>query len=159
MKGDLVIAIGGHLPQITVPGFARVDAQLFARLAGQKIPGALDVGGSERLAVVPFDALAQRENQLGAFLVPRPAGRQIRDNRLQTGLRHVLLVHDQVVEDMHHRLLGGPRRFLEYRHARWAIEMRQPENPAAFLSLGRPGSRRCHQQSARSDYISNLSGH
>src|SRR5207237_4894949 len=74
MKGDLVIAIGGHFPQITVPGFARVDAQLFARLAGQKIPGALDVGGSERLAVVPFDALAQRENQLGAFLVPRPSG-------------------------------------------------------------------------------------
>ena len=159
MEGDLVVAVGRDFLQIIVPGFARIDAQLLARLAGQKIPGALDIRGGERLAVVPFDPLAQREGQFGAFLVPRPVGGQIRDNRLQAGLRHVLLIHDQVVEDVHHRLLGGARRLLQDRHARRAVEMRQPQNPAAFLRTGRPGSRHCHQQCAGSDYVSNLSGH
>ena len=124
MEDDLVVAIGRHVLHIAVPRLARIDAQLLAGLAGQEIPGALDVRGSERLAVVPFHALAQREDQFGAFLVPRPAGGQVRHNRLHAGLRHILLVHDEVIEDVHHRLLGGAGRFFEDRHARRAVKMR-----------------------------------
>jgi hypothetical protein len=51
MEGNLIIAIGGHLLQIAVPGLARVEAKLFARLFGQQVPGAFDVLGGERLAV------------------------------------------------------------------------------------------------------------
>ena len=118
------------------------------RLAGQQVPGAFDVCGGERLAVVPFDALAQREGQLGAVLVPRPARRQIRHDRLQAGLRHVLLVHDEIVEDLHHRLLGRACRFLEDRHARRAVEMRQSENAALLLGEGRPRHSDCRQERA-----------
>ena len=77
-KVTSIIAIGGHLFEVVVPGFARVDAQFFARLALQQVPGAFDIRGRERLAVVPFDALAQREGQLGSLLVPRPASGELR---------------------------------------------------------------------------------
>jgi hypothetical protein len=133
MEGDLIVAIGGHFLQVGVPRFARIDAQLLARFARQQVPGALDVRGSEGLAVVPFDALTQGEGQFGAFLVPRPARRQIGHDRLHAGLRHILLVHDEVVEDVHHRLLGRPRRFLEDRHAGRTVEMRQSEDTALLL--------------------------
>jgi hypothetical protein len=45
----------------------------FLRFAEQHVPGAFDVGGGERLAVVPFDALPQLEGEPGVVLVPRPA--------------------------------------------------------------------------------------
>ena len=73
VKGDLVVAVGRHLRHIVEPGFARVDAQLFLRLALQQVDRAFDVGGGERLAVMPFDALVQREGQFGAVLAPAPA--------------------------------------------------------------------------------------
>ena len=60
--------------QVAVPGLARVDPQLARRvLPCDQIPGAFDVGGGERLAVMPFDALAQLEGQPRAVLAPRPA--------------------------------------------------------------------------------------
>ena len=60
MEGDLVVAVRGHPLEVPVPGLARIDAELFARLAGQQVKGARDVCGGERLAVVPSDAFAQR---------------------------------------------------------------------------------------------------
>src|SRR5215470_20285306 len=54
-KGYLVVALWRHLLEIGIPRFAGINAQLLGRLAGQQIPGAFDVIGSERLAVVPFD--------------------------------------------------------------------------------------------------------
>jgi hypothetical protein len=70
MEGDLVIAIGGDLVEIAVPGFAGIDPEPLARLAGQRIPGAFDVGGGECLAIVPSDALAQVERERRSGLVP-----------------------------------------------------------------------------------------
>jgi hypothetical protein len=71
MKGDLVIAIGGDCVEVAVPGLAaRIDPELLARFPGQHVKGALDILGHERLAVVPGDALAQQEGQLGPVLVP-----------------------------------------------------------------------------------------
>ena len=58
MEGDLVIAVGRDVLDVAVPGLARVDAELVGVDAAQPIPGAFDVGRGERLAVVPFDAVA-----------------------------------------------------------------------------------------------------
>src|SRR5215831_5020329 len=67
VKRDLVVAVRGHLFEVAVPGFARIDAQLFARLAGNQVPGAFDVGRSERLAVVP-EQFAARSGTIDARL-------------------------------------------------------------------------------------------
>ena len=70
MKGDLVVAIGGHLAEVVVPGFAGIDAKLFVRLVGQHVPGAFDVCGGKGLAVVPLNALPQRQSQHSSVLAP-----------------------------------------------------------------------------------------
>src|SRR5262249_50681237 len=49
---DLMVTVGGDLFEVAVPGFARVDTQLLGRFAGDQVPGAFDVGGGERLAVM-----------------------------------------------------------------------------------------------------------
>src|SRR5262249_36976604 len=72
-KGGLVVAVGGDLLEIAVPGLAGIDAKLLGRFALQEVPGAFDVASGEQLAVVPPDALAQLESQPGAVFVPRPA--------------------------------------------------------------------------------------
>jgi len=130
---DLVIALDDNLVEVGVPGPARIDPQLVASLAGQQIPSAFDILGGERLAVVPFDALAQRKRQLSPFLVPRPAGGEVGNHRLHAGLRHILSVHDEVIEHPHHRPQRRDRRFLEDRHARRAVKMRECEDTAVFL--------------------------
>src|SRR6266436_4417773 len=106
MKRRGKIAVGSDPFEVLVPGLARVGTQLLLRFAEQQVPGAFDVIGGEGMAVVPFDALAQPERQFSAVFVPRPIGGQIRDDRLQAVLRHVLLVEDEIVEDAHHRDLG-----------------------------------------------------
>src|SRR5262249_11762957 len=83
MKGDLIVAVSGDLFEVAVPGLTRIETKFVSRLAGQQVPGAFDVLGGERLAVVPGDALAQWKSQLGSILVPRPAGGEIRHHRLQ----------------------------------------------------------------------------
>src|SRR5580692_10205563 len=67
-EGDLVVAVGRYFCEVAVPRLARIDPQLVVRFAEQQVPGAFDVRGGERLAVVPLDALAQREGQLGPVL-------------------------------------------------------------------------------------------
>src|SRR4029079_1485843 len=91
VEADLVITVGGHLRYIVEPRFARVDAQLFVRLALQKVDCALDVLGGERPSVMTFDALVQREGELGPVLAPGPAGSEFRDYRVRGVLRLVLL--------------------------------------------------------------------
>src|SRR5215472_11901617 len=73
---------------------------------------AFDVLGGEWLAVMPFDALAQREGQLGAFLAPRPADGEVGHDRLHSVLWGVLFVHHEIIEDAHHWPVGSGRRFL-----------------------------------------------
>src|SRR5260370_1636760 len=74
VKGDFVIAVDRHLFEVSIPRFARIDAELLGRLASEHVPGALDVASSEGFAVMPPDAVAQGEGQLRALLVPRPSG-------------------------------------------------------------------------------------
>src|SRR6267143_4833042 len=106
VERHLPIAAGGHLREVSVPSLAGIDAKLLRCLAGQQVPGALDVLRSKWLSIVPFDAFAQPKRQLGFVLVPGPVGGEVGHDRLRTGLRNVLLVHDEVVEDPHHRPLS-----------------------------------------------------
>src|SRR5215813_728195 len=158
-KGYLGVALCRDLLEIGIPRFAGINAQLLGRLAGQQIPGAFDVIGSERLAVVPFDPLTQREGQLHAVLTPRPTRGQVRHNRLQAGLRYILLIHDQIVKDVHHWLFGSTRRFLEDRHAGRAVKVRESENTSLFLGKRRITTRQRDQHSADSRQSSNLRKH
>jgi len=137
MEGDLVVAVDRHLVEIAVPGFARIDPELLARLPGEQVPSALDVASGERFAVMPFDALAQCKGQPRPLLVPRPTRGEIGNDRLEAVLLHMLIEHDEVVEHPHHRPEGGNRRFLVDRHAGGAVEMRHSENAARLLRLGR----------------------
>src|SRR6516225_6114335 len=70
VKGDLPVAVGGHLRKVIICRFPRIDPQLLRRQVHPQIPGAFDVLGGERLAVMKLDALAQLEGQLGPLLVP-----------------------------------------------------------------------------------------
>src|SRR6185312_1306552 len=45
--------------------------------------------------------------ELGILLVPRPARRQLRPDRLQAVLRDMLVVDDEIVEDRHEGHVGG----------------------------------------------------
>jgi hypothetical protein len=134
MKSDLVVAVGGDIFKVSVPRLAGIEAQLVAGLAAEHFPGAFDILGGEGLAVVPLDAFPQRQGQLGPFLIPRPAGGQVRDDRCHTVLRHVLPKHDKIIEHPHHRPLSCGRRFLVHRHARRAVEVADFEDTTRFLS-------------------------
>jgi len=70
MKGRLAVAIGRGARHIDPPGLTVVEPQLLLPLIRQQVEGAFDVLGRERLAVVPFDAIAQFEAQLFAVLAP-----------------------------------------------------------------------------------------
>src|SRR5580704_13181253 len=63
---------GRRFRDIDPPGLAIIEAKLFFSLVGQEIEGAFDVLGGEWLAVVPLDAVAQLEGELGAVLAPCP---------------------------------------------------------------------------------------
>src|SRR5262245_426438 len=121
MKGDTAVTIDGDLGQVPVPALARIDPQLLARLAGQRVPGAFDVSRRKRSAIVPPDTRVQTKSERGSVLVPRPALGEIRPDRLEGVLRDMLIEEDEVVENRHHRGDGDARRLFVYRHARRAI--------------------------------------
>src|SRR5438477_10631461 len=98
MKRDLIVAFRSDLLEVLVPGLAWIEAKFLVRLAEQRIPGALHVIGGKRPPVVPSDAVVQPETQLGLGRVPRPFGRQIRHDRLEAGLRYMLIKVDHIVE-------------------------------------------------------------
>ena len=143
---DREIAVRGHPFEILVPSFAGIDAEPLARLAGQEVPGALDVIGGERSAVVPLDALAERKAELFSVFAPRPASRELRHDCLQGVLRHVLVVEEKVVEHPHHRHRGRQCRFLEDRHARRAVAMIDFQDAARLLRRCGIGGAEARQQ-------------
>jgi len=64
-------------------------------------------------------------------------GREIGDDRAEAVLRHVLIEHDQIVEDAHHRAECRDRRLLVDRHAGRAGAHRYPQNATRLLREGR----------------------
>ncbi len=123
VEADFEIAVDRYLSKVLIPGFARIDPELFRPGTPQQIPGAFNVPGAERLAVMPFDALAQFENQRRAILAPRPLDGEIGDNCFEPVLRNMLIEHHEIVEHRHHRPLGDDRRLLVDRHAGRAVAM------------------------------------
>ena len=141
----LVVAVGRYVLDLVVPALARILTKFLRRLAHQHIEGAFDVGGGERLAVVPFDALAQFERQRLLVAAPGPALRQIRDDRIQAVLRDILLVDDEIVEHRHERHVDRVGCSLMDRGAAGAVAVINPEN-AAVLRFGRERNRRGRQR-------------
>ena len=109
VEGHLAVAVEADLAHVLVPVLARVLAERLLRHAAQHVPGAFHVLGGERLAVMPLDAIAQLEGELGLVRVPRPAGGELRHDRIHAVLRLVLVVDDQIVEHPHHRGVGRDR--------------------------------------------------
>src|SRR5712671_6766701 len=72
VKSHLALAVCRYFVEVEKPSLAVIEAQFLLGFSAQQIVGAFDVGGGERLAVMPVDALAQREGQLGPFLVRSP---------------------------------------------------------------------------------------
>ena len=150
VEGDFEIALGGHVDHLVVPGLARVLAEFLRRLAHQHVERAFDVGRRERLAVMPLDAFPQLEGQRLVVGAPRPAGREIRADRLQAVLRDVLVVDDEVVEHRHERDIDRVGRAFMDRSAARTVSMIDPQD-AALFRLGRACDRQSHHQGQRYD--------
>ena len=89
----------------------RVEAQFFLRLPSQEVPGTFDVGGGERLAVMPFDPVPELEGQLLAVLAPGPALGEVGYDRVERVLLLVLVEQHKVVEHRHQHGDRGARYF------------------------------------------------
>ena len=140
----LVLAVRRHALDVGVPALAEVDLEVIRRRAGQQVPGAFHVGRGEGLAVVPFDAAAQREGQCFAVLAPLPALGEVGHDAVEAVLPLVLVEHDEVVEHPHHRQHHGDRAFFVDRHAGGAVAVGDAQDTALLLRPGganRKGSR------------------
>ena len=128
---------------------ARIDAELGGRLAEQHVPGALDVLGGKRLPVVPG---RPRAGGRSALCRPRSttSSGEVRHDRLQGVLRHMLVEQHEIVEHRHHRRDRRDRHFLEGRHAGRAVAMGDPQHAARLLrECALRGHRRERQHSCR----------
>ena len=132
-EGDLVVAVDRHVLEVVPPDGARVLAEVVLVLAGQLVPGALHVLGRERLAVVPLDALAQLEGQLGLARVPGPALGEVGHDGLGRVQRLLLIEHHQVVEDAHERLHRRDGGLLVDRGAGQVVAMVDAQRAALLL--------------------------
>ena len=148
MERRLMVAVRGDFLEVLVPGLARVLAQLGLAVAEHEVPGAFDIRRGERLAVMPLDALAQLEGEFRAVIVPAPALRQVRNDSVEAILRHVLLVHDEVVVNAHVRRNRRVGRLLVDRAARRRAAMVEFQDAAVLLRERRPGIARehCHAE-------------
>ena len=137
VKRRLIVVVGGDVVEIGPPRLAGVEAQFFLRLALQQIPGAFDVGGGERLAVMPFDALVQFEGQILAVLAPGPALGEVGDDIVEPVLLLVLVEDDEVVEDRHHRRHDRDRALFVDRHVGGAVAVIDPQRAARISAPSR----------------------
>ena len=152
-------AVRGDFRYIVPPRFARIEAQSLGGPPAQQIPGAFDVGRGERPAVMPFDPLAQFEGQPEPVLAPRPALGQVRNDRIEAVLRHVLVVKHEVVEHRHHRDRDRVGAFLVDRHARRAVAVIDPQDPAGLLRLHATARQHDQQQPCRRETPQAMSAH
>src|SRR5207248_7997761 len=111
----------------------RVETQFLLRLPSQEVPGTFDVGGGERLAVMPFDPVPELEGQLLAVLAPGPAFGEVGYDGVERVLLLVLVEQHKVVEHRHQHGDRGARHFLVDRHRGRTSEIRHLEDAARFL--------------------------
>ena len=132
MEGRFEVAVDRDVRDEFEPILARILAELVLRFALQQVEGAFHVLGRERHAVVPFHALAQLEGERGAGFVPGPAGRQLGHDGVDAGLRLVLIVDDQIVEDAHRGGVDREGRLLVNREAGRRFAVIDFQNAAVF---------------------------
>ena len=133
MKGDLVVAFGRDLIEVAVSRFAGIEAQFLLRFPLQEIPGALDIGSGERLAIMPFEALPQLERQPLTILAPGPAFGKVGHDRIDRVALLVLIEQHEVVEHRHQYGDRGARHLLMDRHRSRTGEIWHLEDAARFL--------------------------
>ena len=106
------------------------------------MPGALHVLGGEWPAVVPIDARAQLERELGVGGVPGPAFGEIGYHRIQAVSRFFRIEAHEVVEHGHERHVGRDRRFFVDRGGGRLRRVEDTQRTAGFRRLrrGRCGS-------------------
>ena len=136
LEGGLEVAIGRHVVDLIVPGLARVLAELLLRLAHQHLEGAFDVGRGERLAVMPFDALAQLEGQRLLVVAPGPALGKLGADIVHAVLGDVLVVDDEIVEDRHEGDVERIARAFMDRCAAGAVAVVHAQDTARFRLVG-----------------------
>ena len=90
LERDLEISVQPDVLHVLIPDLARIEPQPVLGFAEQQVEGAADVLGGERLAVMPFHALAQLERDPFSVLAPAPALGQIRNDRVQAVARGLL---------------------------------------------------------------------
>src|SRR6266481_3090737 len=149
MQCRFLVAPGGSPRDVVPPGLTIIESELLFSLIGQQIEGAFDVLGGEGLAVVPLDAFAQLEGELGAVLAPCPARGELRHDRSQAVLRDMLVEQDEVVEYPHHRHHYADRPFLMDRHAGGAVAVIDAQGPALLLRQCRVGGAERNQRHAQ----------
>src|SRR5262245_48133400 len=138
MEGGLEGAVDRPLGQVVVPDLARIAVELLLPVfADHGVPGALHILGGEGLAVMPLDALAQLEGELGLALIPAPAGAKLWDNGVETVERFGLVEQHKIIEKRHEGLRDGNGRFLVQRGARGIVAMVNAQRPALLLRLSR----------------------
>src|SRR2546425_5424478 len=86
---------------------------------------------------MPLDALPQLEAERLVVAAPGPTLGEIRNDRLQTVLRHVLLVNDEIVENRHEGNVDRIGRLLVDGGAGRAVPMIDPQDAALLLSRER----------------------
>src|SRR5262249_32416980 len=121
-----------------VPVFARVDTQLGGRVRrlAEHVEGVLDVLRGERLAVVPFDALAQEEHEIAVVVLPRPLLGQLTDDGVHA-LRLLQRIEEhEVAQTRHHGPRGRDGRRLVDREAlRQIFALRDVQRAAGLRRL------------------------
>ena len=125
----------------------------------QQREGAGDVGGGERLAVVPRDAGAQLESQAGAVVAPCPGFRQFGTEGFVAVERFVLVLDDKIVEYAHQRDGRGAGRFLGHRRGGRAVAQIHFQDAAALRCLrGRGCQHRDESQENAKKAVDHASG-
>src|SRR3954468_595649 len=92
------VAVGADRFEVAVPRLAWIGAQFFRPLSEYQVPRAFYIGSGERLAVVPAYVTPQAEREFRGISVPRPFRRQIGNDRIQSVLRNVLFVYNEIIE-------------------------------------------------------------
>ena len=136
MEHDLQIALRLDPGDVLVPALARVNAEFLRGDVTDTVPGANDIGGGKRLAIVPFHARPELQRQVGARFVPRPLRCQFRADRIGAVLRDVLIVQHQIVEHAHHRREYRVAGLLVNGHVAGAVAMQNTQNAAVPLGHG-----------------------
>src|SRR6266853_853525 len=149
MQCCFLVAPGSGPCDVDPPGLTIVEPEFLLSLIAQEIEGAFDVLGGEGLAVVPLDAFAQLEAELGAVLAPCPARGELRHDRCQAVLRDMLVEQNEVVEYPHHRHHYADRPFFVDRHAGGAVAVIDTQDPALLLRQCRVGGAQRNQRHAQ----------